>query len=868
MGISLKVSLYYLMQTIKWRSWPNYLFALILIFKGSTLALAQLGDHPNDEAQRPPNPDIMLPTKEALSVQEALKTFILPPGFHIEAVASEPMVHDPVMMAFDSRGRLWVAELGAYNAEIIKELPIYLEKGKPLPDRPDGRVVYLESTHHDGVYDKRTVYWDHMNVPRAIAFVRDQVVVGDPPNLWLTKDTVGDGRMHEKVLLANDYGTPENIEASANGLLWGRDNWLYNASYKSRWREFAGVWKKEPMPALGQWGISQDDFGRLFYDSNSDQLRGDFVPSHYAAKQDRRIPLYGSNFQIATDQSTWPSRPTPGVNRGYQKAQLRADATLAVFTAASAPVIYRGDNFPKSFNGNAFVPEPAGNLVKRDIIVEAEGRLSAVNAYQGIDFLTSTDERFRPVYTANGPDGALYVVDYYRGMLEGYQFATTYLKNQILDRRLNSPLWGMGRIYRIVYDKGTLGKTPDFTHASHEQLISLLENSNGWTRDTAQRLIVESHDPAFGLLLRERLSHATLPRDRVSALWCLEGLGLISVKDLEIGINDMDEHVRVASIQAGEAILRSSDGVALIKKLNERVESDTPIVLTQIALSLSGTSDSSSLDLLWSILARANEHPSINDSILIGLRGHETEVLARIESLIHANHGNLFGSSPLLEDLSVHLIVSGKEGVQALTSALCDTTLPQSARFALFAGATKISGVVLSADRLEEIAVHSPDVIVRDKAKSMAVSIRVRLARKAARPPVAALTIEQKKLFDQGGVTYGLCAACHQPDGLGKAGVAPALKEGRWANAVSADSAIRIVLKGKEGTPGLPAAMPPLASMSDEQLAGVLTYVRRSFGNNASAVNPADVALMRRIIVSRVNAWTDTELAQLDTAAK
>jgi mono/diheme cytochrome c family protein/glucose/arabinose dehydrogenase len=856
------------MQTTKWNVWRVITIALIFVLKGSISAYAQFGDHPNDEEQRPPNPNILLPTHAALSPQEALKTFILPAGFHIEVVAAEPMVHDPVMMAFDARGRLWVAELGAYNAEIIKELPIYLEKGKPLPDRPEGRVVYLESTHHDGVYDKRTVYWDHMNVPRAIAFVRDQVVIGDPPNLWITKDTVGDGVMHKKVLIAKDYGTPENIEASANGLLWGRDNWLYNASYKLRWREIDGMWESEPMPALGQWGISQDDFGRLYYDSNSDQLRGDFVPSHYAAMQDRHIPLYGTNFQIATDQSTWPSRPTPGVNRGYQKAQLRTDGTLATFTAASAPVIYRGNNFPASFNGNAFVPEPAGNLVKRTIVLEAEGRLSAINAYDGIDFLTSTDERFRPVFTANGPDGALYVVDYYRGMLEGYQFATTYLRNQIIDRKLNSPLWGMGRIYRIVYDKGALNKTPDFVHAKPVELVRLLEDANGWTRDTAQRVIVESHNAAFIPLLRERLQHAQLPRDRVSALWCLEGLGAISVQDVDLGIHDSDSHVRIASIQAGESLLRSSDGSGLIKTLSERVATEEPAVLNQLALSLSGVSDKQSLDLLWAILNRANEHPSLRDGILIGLKGHETEVLTRLLKNIHDNHGNLFGTTPLLEDLALHLVVAGKDATQALTKALADSTLPQPARFALFTGATKVSGLSLGEDTLNQIATVSPDVIVKAKAKAMANAIHARLAKRAARASVPPLTAEQKVLFDQGSATFGLCAACHQPDGLGKANVAPALKEGRWADAVSPDSAIRIVLKGKEGTPGFPAAMPPLGSMSDEQLAGVLTYVRRSFGNMASAVSPADVARVRRIFVSRVNAWTDAELAKLDPEAK
>ena len=157
---------------------------------------------------------------------------------------------------------------------------------------------------------------------------------------------------------------------------------------------------------------------------------------------------------------------------------------------------------------------------------------------------------------------------------------------------------------------------------------------------------------------------------------------------------------------------------------------------------------------------------------------------------------------------------------------------------------------------------------MKAKAKAMANAIHARLAKRAARASVPPLTAEQKVLFDQGSATFGLCAACHQPDGLGKANVAPALKEGRWADAVSPDSAIRIVLKGKEGTPGFPAAMPPLGSMSDEQLAGVLTYVRRSFGNMASAVSPADVARVRRIFVSRVNAWTDAELAKLDPEAK
>jgi mono/diheme cytochrome c family protein len=180
---------------------------------------------------------------------------------------------------------------------------------------------------------------------------------------------------------------------------------------------------------------------------------------------------------------------------------------------------------------------------------------------------------------------------------------------------------------------------------------------------------------------------------------------------------------------------------------------------------------------------------------------------------------------------------------------------------ALMRGATKTRGAALPEKALTQLATAAPDNWVRRKAAEGAATIAQRRASRAKRPPTLPLTPAQQALFEAGKVTYGLCAACHQPDGLGRSDLAPSFKEGPWINAVSPDASIRIVLNGKQGTAGFAAPMAPLAGLSDEQIAGVLTFVRRSFGNNAPAVDPEMVELVRRRVgAKRATPWTDAEL--------
>jgi len=168
----------------------------------------------------------------------------------------------------------------------------------------------------------------------------------------------------------------------------------------------------------GQWGQSMDDYGRMFTSSNEDYCCADLVSNHYPARNPNLVPLSrsrrsanGVNHQVDADQSVWPIRPTPGVNRGYWENRLRPDGTLRTSDASCGPAIYRGDNFPAEYYGDYFSAEPAANIVRRTIITEEDGILGARKAYEGKEFLRSTDERFRPVNAYTAPDGTLYVVD-------------------------------------------------------------------------------------------------------------------------------------------------------------------------------------------------------------------------------------------------------------------------------------------------------------------------------------------------------------------------------------------------------------------------------------------------------------------------
>src|SRR5688572_36910 len=412
----------------------RFLCLLVSVLMSCASLSAQRGDKKGEE-QKPLPEHIKVPPAPVRTPAEEAATFTLAPGFRAELVAADPLVGDPISIQFGPDGRLWVLEMRGYMPDV---------EGTGERD-PVCVVAVLTDTDQDGRYDRRVVFADKLVLPRAISLVGDGLLVGEPTTLWFMRDTNGDGVADEKTEVANDYGNTTNPEHNANGLMWAMDNWIYSANYTSRFRWLGdGKFARDATVTRGQWGITQDDAGRLFYNSNSDPLRHDAMPTAYL-KRNPSFNAVGANASlpgVPSNLRIWPGRITPGVNRDYKT--LDSEAKLRSMTAASGPVIYRGTLFPAEFRGDAFVPEPAANLIKRIKITEKDGALTGANAYEGTEFLTSRDERFRPVNLFNGPDGALYVVDMYRGILQHRIYVTTFLRQQIVERGLDKGI-GLGR---------------------------------------------------------------------------------------------------------------------------------------------------------------------------------------------------------------------------------------------------------------------------------------------------------------------------------------------------------------------------------------------------------------------------------------
>jgi putative membrane-bound dehydrogenase-like protein len=498
---------------------------------------------------------------------EALRTFQLPHGFRIEIVAAEPQIQDPVAMAFDARGRLFVVELPDY----------------PLGEG-NGRIKLLEDRDGDGRFETSTIFADGFHFPTGVLPWNDGVLVTAAPDIFYIADTNGDNRADTRRVVLTGFAAT-NPQLRVNGLLHGLDNWIYLSyprvlqpqRYVQEFGDrgspihFPGFPDVPPVDALakgtdlrfrvdpprleavagtGQFGNAFDAWGNRFTVWNNDHLRHVVVQEQYGSANP--FLAVRSAMQSVSDHGN--AAALYPITR--QPLHIH-ESEVGHFTSASGISVDAGGTFAPPYEGAVFVCDPVHNLVHADRLSASGATFSASRALEGREFLASTDSWFRPVFTAGGPDGALYVVDFHRKLVEHPE----WLPREMIQPADLQAGNNRGRIYRVVYDTSAAAPVPATppADASSSQLVTYLAHPNAWWRATAQRLLVARQDRSVTPSL-ERLigSGEAPPVARLHALWTLEGLGTLRAESVLQALEDVDPRIREHAVRLAESRLSNA----------------------------------------------------------------------------------------------------------------------------------------------------------------------------------------------------------------------------------------------------------------------------------------------------------------------
>ncbi len=516
------------------------------------------------------NPDTTFP---ALPPAEAVKTIEVPKGYHLECVASEPMVEEPAMIAFDGNGSLYVCEWRTYMQD---------EHATGQLD-PVSRVVKLTDTDGDGKMDKRSVFIDNVILPRSVLPMHDRVLVyfTESETVWAYFDDNKDGVSDRREVAwqgGEDHG---NIEHQQSGLLWNLDNTICTNDRRLNWNGGKLQALRHSRGRVSQWGLARDDDGRLIctWGGGANPAHSFQLPAGYPILD---IPEHEPDYF-----RPWGICPVWDFSDGGYDVERQAQLTH--FSAACGQSVVRSPLFPEWY-GNSLGCEPVGRLIRMTRYTWEDGKGTAHNAFPGSEFVRAKDGYFRPVWTESGPDGGLYIADLYRGIIQEKEWFPTevspelkaryvedYRKNKLalwVERYQRIKRWGMikvhrhGRIYRLLPDGKSAGKLPHMLDETPTQLVAHLASPNGWWRDTAQMLIVSRGDKSAVPALEKMTEHADL-NARIHSLWSLRGLDSLKKETVLAALADKEPRVRRAAVQLAEPWLAQKDEptVAAIKPL-------------------------------------------------------------------------------------------------------------------------------------------------------------------------------------------------------------------------------------------------------------------------------------------------------------
>jgi putative membrane-bound dehydrogenase-like protein len=533
------------------------------------------------------------------SPAEGLASIRVPAGLKVELVAAEPLVQSPVAIDWGSDGKLWVCEMRDYPS------------GLDGQGKLGGRIVALEDLDSDGRYDKATTFLDELPFPTGVMAWKKGVLVCAAPDILYAEDTNGDGRADVRQLLYRGFAT-ENFQARVNGLAYGLDNWVYGANGliggKIRGektgkevvlggRDFRikpDIGAFEPASGLTQQGRVRDDWGNQFGGNNSIWIQHYPLPDHYA-RRNRSVASPSPAVYLPQgpdDRRVYPiSLITERFNHPESAGQV---------TSACSPLIHRDPYLGESYFGNAFICEPVHNLVHREVLTPDGVTFASHRAAteQSSEFFASTDPWCRPVQVRTGPDGALYVVDMYRQVIEHPRWISPE-RLAGLDVRAGAD---RGRIYRVIRDDESPRVVPVLDRVATPIVALTIDSPNGTLRDMAQRVLVDRKNDSAAPALRELARSSPRPETRMQALCTLDGLHELRSDTIRAALLDPHPGIREQAVRLAESRLNADPNMG--PALLSLVEDPSIRVRYQLALTLGEWDDSRAGRALGRIASR------------------------------------------------------------------------------------------------------------------------------------------------------------------------------------------------------------------------------------------------------------------------
>ncbi|MGJ8681381.1 DUF7133 domain-containing protein [Paraglaciecola sp.] len=531
--------------------------AISLFAVFSTYTLAKDGFNPELHSQVVP-----------LSPEESLKTMVLQDGYEMQIVAAEPLIEEPVLFTFDGNGRLYVAEMLTYMQDVDGS-------GK---FNKVSRIKRLEDKDGDGIFESFTVFADGLLLPRMITTLDDgRILVRETNTLDIIElaDIDGDGVSDTRKTVYEGGERGGNLEHQPNGLMYTIDNWMYVTYTDKRYKYVDGkIQSQEIAYGGGQWGLAQDNVGRIFYSTAGGQNPAFTfqAPSVYSQ-------VFVEGEQSKGFREVFPTDKTPDVQGGLPL--LREDNTLNHFTGGGGQSIYLANELLE-LHGDYIIPEPVGNLVRRAKVTRKDGFTVLSHPYQTqrTEFITSTDANFRPVWSGIAPDGSVFLLDMYRGIIQEGNWTKkgSYLRGVIEEYGFDKTI-GRGRLYRVTKPGVKLAKTPRMFSQTTSELVEHLSNDNHWWRLEAQKLIVLKGDLSVVSSLKTLARNSENPQTQIHALWTLEGLGVVDQKLLLELIDDKHSDVRITAIRLSEQLFANNSDK--ISQLWLKLASDKDIEVSQ-----------------------------------------------------------------------------------------------------------------------------------------------------------------------------------------------------------------------------------------------------------------------------------------------